>query len=115
MGLDSHLFRRGKTKKAKMLTVMQTGGRGNEELAYWRKCSNITGIFLDFYKGNPETTDLNCKEILLSKEALIQIANTLREELAGQNEISMEDIEVIEKAIKETDFNTQEVYFWAWW
>ena len=117
MGLDSHLFKRGKTAKGKALWRLDDkhNGEDNIELMYWRKCYTIHEEFLS-YADNPNE-DLNCKEIVLSKEDLLEILEWTKENMKQQtySEDYGELAELLEKILKETDFDNEEIYYWSWW
>jgi hypothetical protein len=107
MGLDSSLYRIGKTAKAKILTGLSDSGAeyGREELAYWRKNWEIHGLFA-LYRADGE--DDNCTEIFITKENLSEILKQIDEE----DEYS---IEVVKKVIEETDFEQEEIVYYAWY
>jgi hypothetical protein len=106
MGLDSSLYRIGKTAKAKILTgLSDKGGYGREELAYWRKNWDIHGLFA-LYRADGE--DDNCTEIFLTKENLSEVLKQIDEE-------DEDSINAIKKAIEETDFEQEEIFYYAWY
>ena len=123
MGLDSYLQRRPTNKKMKILCKIQ--GKENEELAYWRKSYMLHEKFLSYDKDGGG--DLNCKPIPITQDELAEILDwiecCLRDEEGSYTEDDGYNVEAdlklakktIKKALKETDFNNQEVYYYAWW
>lgn len=111
MGLDSGLHRIGKTAKAKILTGLSDSGAeyGREELGYWRKNWDIHGLFAS-YRADGE--DDNCTEIPLTEEELKEILIKLNGDDFNEKEYT---IEVVSKALKETDFEQEEIYYYAWY
>ena len=115
MGLDSYLFKRTITPKAKIIRKLSGGRDGDgEELAYWRKAHLINEYFLSYADTED---DLNCKDIILTKENLKDILLWAKEKEC--NEYEKHDFgilkKVLTKAIKETNFDEEEIYYYAWW
>ena len=140
MGLDMSLFKEGKTPQGKIALALdsKSNKQHNIELAYWRKSYDLHDKFLSYAvssiaikvaKGkyaNKEVAkamDLNCKKISLTKEDLIEIKSwcawKIQEEDYDDNDYYRQDyelaIETIEKALKETDFEHEIIYYWSWW
>ena len=146
MGLDSYLFKRGKTAKGKIMTAMEEKERhGVVELAYWRKSYALHEKFLSYAinlikekqkeiktkkqaeKLAKTLLNLNCQYIPLEKEDLQQILIWVKEMLSENDkedgdkldDYQTEDFNfaqrVIEKALKETDFENEEICYYSWW
>ena len=120
MGLDMYLFRREKRPEG-------------EEVAYWRKANQIREWF-DQHVGVA-----NCHETPLTKEILLDLHNDCisvlnNHDLApiimptsegfffGSTEYDewyFEDLKdtlkMLDKVLKETDWETEEVYYYEWW
>lgn len=115
------LHKRGKTAKGKIIMEIESDyGRTSIELGYWRKDYDLHEKFLSYASLELEK-DLNCQAIILSKEDLIEILEWVKKYLfkvvaSGEKiDTSHYTEEVLTKAIKETDFENEEVYYYAWW
>lgn len=111
MGLDMFLHRRGKNIRAKILRSLRNEKEEiGEGIAYWRKDYFIHDWFCDNFDVR------NCEEVALSKEDLLNLIEYLKgdeEEKIGKSR--KEDIEKLTKIINETDWENEEVYYYAWW
>ena len=114
MGLDSYLLKRAITPKAKVIKKL-VGDENRIELAYWRKAHLINAEFLSYADTED---DLNCKDVVLTKEDLKDILLWAKEK-EYNDEYEKHDfkllIKVLTKAIKETNFDEEEIYYYAWW
>ena len=104
MGLDEYIFMRAKDKDAKILQKLK-GVDEDEQVLYWRKDYFV----MSFFEENFEMD--NCKEIILTKQNLIDFKGFLE----NSEEDYSEDIKILTKYIEETDFKRFEFFFYAWW
>ena len=88
------------------------------ELAYWRKRFIINEKFLSFAIVDK---DLNCENIVITKDYLLEIRDWAIEykdydenDFTNENDLK-ELVELIDKVLKETDFENEEVFYHAWW
>lgn len=124
MGLDMYLYK----KKANVEKM--------EEVAYWRKANQIRNWIV---QNTEYEADADCEDYLLDKETLENlvsdckavIANpTLADELLptksgfffGSTEYDdwyFEDLKLtikqVEKILKETDWDNEDIYYYEWW
>ena len=115
MGLDSYLFKRARTPKAKIIAKLTNDDEG-VEIAYWRKFHELNEFILNY--GNQEE-ELNCQDIILTEENLKEILEFVKGEFKTCNKYEKEGyelaIEVITKVLKEMNFDDEEVFYHAWW
>jgi hypothetical protein len=139
MGLDSYLYRRGKTKKGKILNAMKPKDEYGyeEEIGYWRKANHIHRWFVDKCgKGIDECQDIICPKKQLEK--FLKILKKVKQEhkrivskkllptasgfffgsTAYDNYYyeNVEDaIKIIKKVLEETDFKNEKIVYGASW
>ena len=106
--------------------------KNTEEVAYWRKHSDLNGYMRDLYYGKGGAGDFNCKPLLLSKEDVEHIIIDHKAHLDKDNEYSIEEsrgffwgesdmdnwkqsLKDFEKIIEETDWNNSTIYYSCWW
>lgn len=124
MGLDMFLYKR------------KNGTKTLEEVAYWRKANQIRNWIV---QNTEYEADADCEEYLLNKETLENLVsdckaviaeNTLADELLptksgfffGSTEYDdwyFEDlkstVKQVEKVLKETDWDNEDIYYYEWW
>ena len=105
MGLDMYLFKKSKNIKQKILNSLNDES-DYKEVAYWRKDYFIHEWFC--YNFNVE----NCNYNEISKEDLLSLIEYIKSE---EDEDRKEDIKILNKIIEETDWENEEIYYWAWW
>ena len=126
MGLDSYLLKRPISDKAKIaLAIEGVNTKESIELAYWRKQYTLTDKFLTYAteeQAEENDGDLNCKEIILSKEDLIDMLEWVESILAKDEFKEKWDKEAFKKAqvalsteLNEHDPDNYEILFYAWW
>ena len=107
MGLDSYLFKRGKSPRGKIIAALEMKPNHSAiQLGYWRKNGTIHELFCAYSK----TGEINCVDVILTKENLIEVLKLLKKE-----EDEEYSIKVITQAIEETDFEHEEVFYYAWY
>lgn len=99
-------------------------------LCYWRKHSDLNGVFEEMYYDRGGEDEFNCEYLLLSKQDIVDIIRMHKEHLSGENEIPhssvffwgqtiLEDwqqsLKDFEKVLKETDWDNETVYYSCWW
>lgn len=123
MGLDMYL------EKSKV------NSKDYEEVAYWRKANQIR----EWFNSHLEYGVENCEHTLVDKEDLEQLLedckkvledHTLAEELLPTSsgfffgstdydewyfEELEETIKMLERILKETDFENENIYYYEWW
>ena len=120
MGLDMYLFRREKRP-------------AGEEVAYWRKANQIREWFashvgVDNCREAPVTKEIlmklrhDCKRVLDNHELAEKILSTSEGFFFGSTDYDewyFQDLEdtivALDKIIKETDWDKEEVYYYEWW
>lgn len=125
MGLDQYLFKRRK------------GSSGDdEELMYWRKANQIREWFVT---NTDYPSSANCEEHVVTKEQLQKLVDDCKAALDTPNtaddvmprsdgfffgsqeydELYFRDlkntIDAVQHAIDDTDFDTEEVFYYEWW
>lgn len=100
------------------------------EVCYWRKHSDLNGLMQDLYYDRGGEDEFNCKNLLLSKEDVVDLIERHKEHLDGEDEIphtpgffwgqtDREDwensLQDFEKVLKETDWDNESVYYSCWW
>jgi len=137
MGLDQNLFKFNKrTDNKKINCIEEHNNNNNTEIKYWRKANQIHS----WMNKNISPID-NCEFYYISKEQLQSLLDTCIEVNTRKdidynnknlptsqgfffgsdeyddwyyNEVE-QTIEALQKIIEETDFNNEEIYYWAWW
>lgn len=121
MGLDMYLFKRKKTDA--------------DEVVYWRKANQIREWFVN--QGYP--AGANCSEFPVDKNILEQLVADCKEAIAhpelapeimptsdgfffGSTDYDewyfdqlQETVDKVEQILKETDWETEEVFYYEWW
>ena len=82
---------------------------GYEEVMYWRKCWNIH----DWFCNNFEVE--NCKHIKIEREDLLALIEYLKGEDKSEDFNKNQEIKTLNKIIEKTDWDNEEIYYWAWW
>jgi len=135
MGLDGYLYRKNLIYDKNEMIMDKIEGKDTEyeEVAYWRKCYHLH----EWFARNLESGVENCEYELVSEEQLKLLLNIIEivlnnHDLADEylpNEdyriVGVYDIYYfdeleetklkIESILKETDFEKQEIYYYAWW
>ena len=115
MGLDTYLYKKKiESDREKVIRKLNNEEREYEEVGYWRKFYLLNDWFLS------ELGVDNCEEGEVSKELLEEFVNYLNElQEEGVEEDSgyryKDTIEEINKIIKETDWEKEQIFFYAWW
>jgi hypothetical protein len=123
MGLDTFLFRRKTDEKSIILAKLNNEGI-DVEVAYWRKEYETTDWFIDRINQKGKIYE-DCDEAEVTKEDLLDLITYLDEECRGnesdwrdnkeQNDWVDEQIKLIKQMIDETDWENEEIIFYAWW
>ncbi len=119
MGLDMYLFKKSKNIKQLILNNLNDE-RDYKEVAYWRKDYLIHEWFCENFEVE------NCEYVEISKERLLELVEYLKEnieESRGDEYISTkviidyngDSIKILNKIIEETDWENEEIYYYAWW
>ena len=127
MGLDMYLFKRKKNNEC---------DDNRREVCYWRKANQIRQWFIDH--TNLECDD-NCKFIKLTKEDLEDLKSDCLYVLRHHNEadavlptsggfffgsVDYDEwyfdnlnytVEMLDKVLKDTDFDTEIIEYYDWW
>lgn len=115
MGLDTYLHKKKiESDREKVIRKLNNEEREYEVVGYWRKCYFLNDWFLS------ELGVDNCEEAEVSKELLEEFIEYLKElQENGEEEIDYHKIkeikEEINKIIKETDWEKEQIIFYAWW
>lgn len=101
-----------------------------DDIGYWRKHPDLHKIMEDKYYEKGGEGTFNCKALILSKEEIENIIKLADDIISGKVESekatgffwgeSIEDDwidtkEIFEKALKETDFDNETIYYDSWW
>lgn len=134
MGLDQNLIRFERTTNANVTFNSNDG----EEIAYWRKANQIHEWM---NKNLTEVAVENCEGYPITKEQLEELRQVCVNVYTHQNEKYSQEhlptttgffygsdeyddwyynqvnntIELIDKVLQSTDFNRQQIFYWAWW
>ena len=103
------------------------------EIGYWRKHSDLQGYMENLYKNRGGEKEFNCVDLILSKEDCEDIIEYSRERLKRSSQ-GIEDehttgfffgetqdsdwadtIDIFNKALVETDWENETVYYSSWW
>lgn len=116
MGLGTYLHKKKiESDREKIIRKLTNEEREYEEIGYWRKDSILNDWFLS------ELDVGNCEEAEVSKEQLEKFINYLKglqedDEDDDGNIYNYEDtIKEINEIIKETDWEKEQIFFYAWW
>lgn len=114
-------------------------GEEFEEVAYWRKANQIHNWFVKTIQDGKDNDETNCKRFPVSKKVLENLLETVNKVLKNKDLASqllpttsgffygsivydsyyIYDLErtkeQITKVITETDFETEELFYMAWW
>ena len=119
MGLDMYLFKRKKVEP--------------KEVGYWRKANQIREWFaqnvgVENCRETPLTRDIlkhlrdDCLTVLANHDLAEEILPTQGGFFFGSTEYDewyfkdLEDtVEIINKIMKETDWDKEEIYYYEWW
>lgn len=128
MGLDMYLFRRQRNK--------HPNDPEGEEVAYWRKANQIHRWFVDKAQGGVDDCKIHNEVTKDSLEELLDTCCTIAGDHSRAEDLlptqsgfffgSMEydeeyfvsitdTIEILERVIKETDFESEMIYYLSWW
>jgi len=80
---------------------------GYKELMYWRKDWVIHDWFCDNFEVE------NCKHIKIEKEGLLELIKYLEDNIDGSG--WKEDIKKLSEIVEKTDWDNEEIYYYAWW
>ena len=119
MGLDSFLYIRGKTPAGKIIFSLSDKSEDTKLLGYWRKRWDIHSLFCSYSILDSNLTDFNCEEIILTKDDLLNILESIKEGNFKEDTplIAVPEkllSEIIEKALNEIDFEHEEIFYYAW-
>ena len=123
MGLDTYLFRKTKDTTQRILNALEDKD-GYEEVMYWRKAYRVDE-WLNRGCGGVE----NCEYGLISKELFIKFieyVGTCAKGVSDEGKAQFEDefykdsdyknwVIELTKILNDTDWETQELYYHAWW
>lgn len=104
----------------------------NEEIAYWRKHSDLNGYMEELYREKGGDDEFNCVPLYLSKEDVEQIVDDHRRHLNEDDEFTIGEasgffwgatehhdwkgsLEDFERILEETDWDNETVYYSCWW
>ena len=109
-----YLFKRSTNIKQKILNSLGDG-KQDKEIAYWRKDWFIHGWFCENFGVE------NCEDVIISKEDLLALIKHIKEN-AEEDDKKEDwerdrkiDIKKLNKIIDETDWENEEIYYYAWW
>lgn len=102
MGLDIYLFKKNCNIKQQILNSLNDES-SYKKIMYWRKDDLIHEWFCDNFEIE------NCEYIYISEEKLLELVKHLKGE--GRKE----DIKKLNKIIEKTDWENEEIYYYAWW
>ena len=126
MGLDMYLYKKNK----------RTPDEKIQEVAYWRKANQIRNWIVT-YTDYPR--DADCEEFLLTKNNLEKLVKDCKTVINDPRSASIlmptqsgfffgnteydkwyfkdlkNTVEQVEKVIKETDWDNEEIYYYEWW
>ena len=119
MGLDMYLFKKSKDVK-KLILIELSDEKVYEKVYYWRKDYLIHEWFCEYFEIE------NCVYVEISKKELLWLVEYLKEnikeggEFGGGTEKENESynkisIKNLNKIIKETDWEIEGIYYYAWW
>jgi len=104
-----YLEKKSKNWKQKMLDSL-SNNEEYEQLIYWRKCYEIN----DWFCNNINVE--NCEHIKVSKEELLELIEYLGcIKFEDDYFKSNQEIKQLNKVIEETDWDNEEIYYYAWW
>lgn len=97
----------------------------SKEIGYWRKLYDLQDYMRNIYYERGGTGEFNCNPLILSKEdceAVLKYSKESLENIDTDDEDAEWDIErwkdaveIFERAIKETDWDNETVYYDSWW
>jgi len=104
-----YLHKKSKNWKQKMLASLENK-EDYEEVMCWRKCWEIH----DWFCNNFEVE--NCEHIKIEKEELLELIEYLKE-IKFEDDFykNNQEIKQLNKIITETDWDNEEIYYYAWW
>jgi len=111
MGLDTSIYKyKEQTEKEKIYDKLVGERQQGEEVLYWRKHHHIVEWF------GQELGQLieNCENYEVTEENFINLLHDLESGELTTYETS-EDIKIITKLLKETDFEKTKFIFSNWW
>lgn len=98
-----YLEKKSKNIKQEILNSLNNES-GYETLRYWRK----DYLIHEWFYNNFEIK--NCEYVNISKEKLLELVEYLEDE-----EDRKVDIKELNKIIEQTDWENEEIYYYAWW
>lgn len=121
MGLDSYVFADDNAiKGSKGIIELSDDSTG---IACWRKCWFIHSYMADYYQQHYDENeyDFNCIPLQVNQEMLEVLLKEMTEEhlldsLTGHSDISVYDIEELQKVISYSKSNPNtSLYFYSWY
>jgi len=113
-----YLHRRTKDNKLRILEKLN-GEEEYEEVMYWRKSFRIHEWFCNRFQID------NCEEVRISKKELLELIEYCKQLLRNEKpqddydelnfDLFKEHMEKLQKIVDETDWNNEEIYYYAWW
>jgi len=114
-----NLFKKSKNIKQKILNSLSEED-DRIEVAYWRKDYLIHEWFCEHFEVE------NCGDIEVTKEDLLLLVEYIKENIKDGGEwdnldeeenekLNKVSIKVLNKIINETDWDNEEIIYWAWW
>jgi len=103
-----YLEKKSKNWKQKMIASL-SNKEEYETLMYWRKCYEINDWFCNMIDVE------NCKHIKVEKEELLALIEYLKEEEGDDYFKPNQEIKQLNDIIAETDWDNEEIYYYAWW
>ena len=138
MGLDQYSFvvSRESVELKDNLIVINSDNEG-EKIHYWRKHPSLQGWMENLYCEKGGKGEFNCTPVVLLKEDLERLKNDILEnklpyttgfffgmdpspsssnpeELEAYNEQKLDDLDFVDRALKEVS-NNKIVYYTSWW
>ena len=111
MGLDTSIHKyKIKSEKEQLYDKLIGASRESEEVFYWRKHHHL----IDWFGRELGQLIENCEDYEVTKENFINFLHDLENEVID-TDTKDEDIEKLNKLLKETDFETTKFYFYNWW
>jgi len=118
VGLDMFLHRQTTNKKLRILKKLREQV-GYEEVMYWRKSFRIHDWFCNRFPIE------NCVEVKVSKKDLLDLIEycklLLKKEQPQDDydelnyDLFKEDLKKLKKVIDKTDWDNEEISYYAWW
>lgn len=131
--MDEAESRKEYVENKQLLTKLETELSelyGNVEVGYWRKHADLHGHFESLYMERGGNEVFNCEELILDEDDLQDILEMAKEASATLEVVEkatgffwgetieedwLRTIDILERVLKETDFEKHEIYYYAWW